>query len=645
MIFKKLLLILFLFITNTYATNILILNSYRVDLGWTNEQFQAIKDSLNQSDIKNIQLNIEFMDTKLFRPDKETQKNRIDFYSKKYKNINFDIVITTDDNALNFVKKYKHENIFKKSKVFFCGVNNLSLYNTLDNKTYAGVFERKNPIANFNLAKKIDPNLKTIYLLSDETVTAKKLINEYKNEYKDINNINFVYINHKDIETVLKKLKDYDKNSILMLLVVTSHFENNKHISITEVNKKIVEVYKNPILIHTSIYLDLINVLGGNCVSGIQQGKSVAFKVIEFLKNKPIEDIGFMLNSPNSFYFNMKSSLKFNIDIKQLGIKNPITINKPISFYDLYYYWINIIVFTIILVLLFLIILLKKNKQLQNKSIEIKQINKTLDKKVKEKTKELQDINKVLDKRITIEIEHNKQKELQLFEQSKMAQMGEMIANIAHQWRQPLSAISILASGIKLKHEFNTLKLEELPKDMSLIIDKTIYLSDTIDLFRNFLMEEKVLRNIILQERISISANILDTVMKDYNIDLQNNISYGNPLTVYIVAGELTEVIINIINNAKDILVEKEIDDPWIKIELKTLEDKAIITIEDNAGGIPNDIIKKIFNPYFTTKSKNKGTGLGLYMSSKIIKDSFKGDLYVKNTKNGAMFFIELPLV
>ncbi|MEA3553383.1 MAG: HAMP domain-containing sensor histidine kinase [Campylobacterota bacterium] len=644
MILKKLV-VLFLFITNIYATNILILNSYRVDLGWTNEQFMAIKDTLTKSKIENIQFNIEFMDTKLFRPNEETQENRIDFYSKKYKNTKFDIVITTDDNALNFVRKYKEKDIFKKSKVFFSGVNDLSLYDTLDNETYVGIFERKNPIANFKLAKKIDPNLKTIYLLSDETLTAKKLINEYKYQYKDIDSINFVYINEKDIDIVLKKLKNHEKNSILMLLVIASHFDNDKHISIDKVNKKIVEVYKNPILIHTSVYLDLINVVGGNCVSGTQQGKSVALKVIEFLKNKPMKDIGFMLESLNSYYFNMKNSSKFNIDIDQFGMQNPILINKPVSFYELYYYWINIIIFTIILVILFLIVLLKKNKQLEIKSFQIKEINRTLDKKVKEKTKELQEINSELDKRVAVEIEHNKQKELQLFEQSKMAQMGEMIANIAHQWRQPLSAISIIASGVKLKQEFNTLKIDELPKNMSLIIDKTIYLSDTIDLFRNFLMEEKVLKNIVLQERISVSANILDTVMKDYGIDLQNNISYNNPLNVNIVAGELTEVIINIINNAKDILVEKNIDNPWIKIELKTQSNKAIVTIEDNAGGIPNDIIKKVFNPYFTTKNKNKGTGLGLYMSYKIVKQGFKGDLYVKNSKNGAMFYIELPLV
>ena len=111
------------------------------------------------------------------------------------------------------------------------------------------------------------------------------------------------------------------------------------------------------------------------------------------------------------------------------------------------------------------------------------------------------------------------------------------------------------------------------------------------------------------------------------------------------VSGELPQVVINIINNAKDILVEKEIKDPWIKIKLKNQKDKAIISIEDNAGGIPEDVMVRIFEPYFTTKHQSQGTGLGLHMSYKIIKESLKGHIYAINTQNGAKFYIELPLL
>jgi vacuolar-type H+-ATPase subunit F/Vma7 len=253
-----------------FATNILILNSYGIKLEWTQEQYKAIKDSLKNSKIKNIQLYVEFMDTKNFRPTDNIDKNQIDYYTKKYKNIDFDVVVTTDDNALNFIRKFKVKKLFEKAKVFFCGVNNLPLYKILPHDTYAGVFEKKNPLANLNIAKKINKNLKIVYLISDETITASKLIKEYQKEYKDIQNIQFIYINHKNINDVTNELQHYDEDSVAIILLFTSFYDNNQHLSIKEMNAKITEIYKKPILIHTNIYLDYKNIIGGNCVSGIQ---------------------------------------------------------------------------------------------------------------------------------------------------------------------------------------------------------------------------------------------------------------------------------------------------------------------------------------------------------------------------------------
>ena len=115
-------------------------------------------------------------------------------------------------------------------------------------------------------------------------------------------------------------------------------------------------------------------------------------------------------------------------------------------------------------------------------------------------------------------------------------------------------------------------------------------------------------------------------------------------MKIKLIMGELVQVIINIINNAKDVLVEKNTPNPYVKIKLENLKGKVLITIEDNGGGIPDEVLPKIFDPYFTTKEESNGTGLGLYMSHKIIEESLKGKLYVENTCEGAKFFIELPL-
>ncbi len=285
-----------------------------------------------------------------------------------------------------------------------------------------------------------------------------------------------------------------------------------------------------------------------------------------------------------------------------------------------------------------------KFSNIQNNNTENTTTIKALSTLIKVTTQELQELNNSLEIKIKQEVTINSQKDKQLFEQSRLAQMGEMIGNIAHQWRQPLSAISSIASGVQLNNELNLLNKEEISSHMRNITDKTLYLSETINTFRDFLRNDKSIEEVILQNKIDKALSIIHSTLNDHNIKLLNEINYNNPIEISIISGELPQVIINIINNAKDILSEKNVKNKWIKISLIITNNKAIISIEDNGGGIPNHILPKIFEPYFTTKHKSQGTGLGLHMSYDIIKKSMRGDLYAKNTKNGAKFFIELPL-
>lgn len=263
----------------------------------------------------------------------------------------------------------------------------------------------------------------------------------------------------------------------------------------------------------------------------------------------------------------------------------------------------------------------------------------------KEKYEEiLNHLNESLEKRVEKEVTNNLKKEKQLIEQSKMANMGSMIGNIAHQWRQPLSGISVIASTIQMKHEMGILKDDEIEKNMETIIEQTQYLSENINTFRDFLREKKDIQDVILEERITISLNIVGLALKDNSIKLINKIDYKAQTKLKMVLGELSEVIINIINNAKDILLENKIKEPWVQLDLLKDINTVTITIEDNGGGVPSNIIEHIFDEYYTTKPDNIGTGLGLYMSKKIIEDSLGGNLYVKNSEHGAKFFIELPL-
>ncbi len=234
--------------------------------------------------------------------------------------------------------------------------------------------------------------------------------------------------------------------------------------------------------------------------------------------------------------------------------------------------------------------------------------------------------------------------EKQIQESSKMVQMGEMIGNIAHQWRQPLSVISTSASGMLIEKEYDLLTDDKFIDYCENIVKNTEVLSETIDIFRDITNQKKESTKVIIQDRLDISIKIITASLENQHIKLINNINYKHPIELTIMMGELSQVIINIFNNAKDILLERKITDAWIKIDCFKKDKIAYITIEDNAKGIDKDILPKIFEPYFTTKHQSQGKGLGLHLSYKIIHEHLLGKIYATNTQNGAIITIELPI-
>ncbi len=246
-----------------------------------------------------------------------------------------------------------------------------------------------------------------------------------------------------------------------------------------------------------------------------------------------------------------------------------------------------------------------------------------------------------LTKRLEKEIEL---KDQLLFEQAKMAQIGDMVANIAHQWRQPLSTMTTSATGLEIQSEHNKISHEDIKNFTNIIIEHSNYLSQTVDIFLDFLKNDKQYEDVVLQDTIHATLKIVNTTLANNFIKLVNNIDNIDPITLKLIPGEFSQVLINIFNNAKDSIIDKQINNPQIILDMELSGDTVILSIEDNAGGIPEYLLKKIFAPYFTTKTKGKGTGLGLHMSQKIISESFNGKLYAQNTQNGARFIIELPL-
>ena len=253
-----------------------------------------------------------------------------------------------------------------------------------------------------------------------------------------------------------------------------------------------------------------------------------------------------------------------------------------------------------------------------------------------QKTKEIEKFNATLQEKIDAEVEKNRQKDKQMLQQSRLAQMGEMISMIAHQWRQPLAAIGSTSASITIKAKLNKLDKEIAIKLSSKISEYSQHLSSTIDDFRDFFKTNKEKKSAKYTDMVESVLDIVETSLANKNISVIRDFKSDIFFDTY--PNEVKQVILNLMKNAEDILLEKKIENPIIKIET---EDK-VLRVRDNAGGIPSDIIDKVFDPYFSTKTKKDGTGLGLYMSKTIIEEHCNGVLKCYNDKNGAVFEIIL---
>ena len=241
-----------------------------------------------------------------------------------------------------------------------------------------------------------------------------------------------------------------------------------------------------------------------------------------------------------------------------------------------------------------------------------------------------------------VDITKEKRKEDLLQIQSKMATMGEMLGNIAHQWRQPLSAISTISSTVKIQSELDVLEKEKLHSSLDNIISSVKYLSETIDDFRNFFKIDKNVETFTLDELFDSLEKILSSRISHNNINLVIEDKYLNT-ELLSLKNELIQSLINILNNAVDALISTEKKNGKITISLEPKDDYIDILIQDNAGGIKEEIISKIFEPYFTTKHKSQGTGIGLYMTHIIITQHCKGEIFATNRNNGVEFTIRIP--
>ena len=284
-----------------------------------------------------------------------------------------------------------------------------------------------------------------------------------------------------------------------------------------------------------------------------------------------------------------------------------------------------------------------------HRTVTLNILNKKLKYTVEEKTKELRYLNENLQITIDKKTKELLEKEAILNQKAKMAAMGEMIENIAHQWRQPLSVISTISSSLKIKKEMNILDDKEFYEALQSINRTSQHLSNTIDDFRNFFSPNKEINKFYISELIKKSKDLIKSRFDKFNIKVIENI---DDIEILSYQNELFQVILNLFSNSIDVLSSNEIEDKIIHIKIYQDENNLCIEFLDNGGGIKDEFINRVFEPYFTTKHKSQGTGVGLYMSLQIVTKHLNGEISVKNDTFihnnikyfGAKFTILIPI-
>ncbi len=321
-------------------------------------------------------------------------------------------------------------------------------------------------------------------------------------------------------------------------------------------------------------------------------------------------------------------------------------ISKLQPFIPMDYSLRDIVYLSVVLIIMTIVIYIYKhqidlgNETIRSQKVQLEALTKELEFKVQEKTKELQKLNVSLEQKVDDKAKELVEKDAMILAQSRQAAMGEMISMIAHQWRQPLSTITLQITNLKINALLGKQTVDETNTALEHISNTIIYLSETIDDFQSFFKPNKKQERKSICELVERGTSFAKPRLKLADINLINTCSEDVYILTY--PNEFAQVIINIINNAIDALLENAIEQPIINVNIVHNNHTIEISISDNAGGIALEIINNIFEPYFSTKGKN-GTGLGLYMSKMIVEKEFGGLLQVKNNSVGAEFTIKIP--
>lgn len=282
----------------------------------------------------------------------------------------------------------------------------------------------------------------------------------------------------------------------------------------------------------------------------------------------------------------------------------------------------------------------EKSRELFRINEQLAGFNNTLEEKVHEKTIQLEDLNHSLEKKVQLSIKKIRNQDELIIKQSRQLAMGEMIEMLSHQWRQPITGIGMSVNNMVLDIDMGEMDGEKFKKKLDVISDQVHYLSKTIDDFRTMFKQTGKKEEVLLHEVLQSALNMVQQNLESKNIRYKTVFQDETPLPMF--KNEMVQVVLNILKNAIDIFVERKTENP--RLLLRTVEKDGAykVVIMDNAGGIPEKILPKIFDPYYSTKKSQIGTGIGLYMCKSIVENHMRGKMTAHNSEQGAVFEIVL---
>lgn len=616
--FKRLLLILAVLgsIIASDASNkhVLLLHSYNKGLRWSDDVSKGIEDIFAAQ--KDYQLTTEYMDT-LKNEDSAYLSYLYSLFALKLRHQNYDAVIASDDFAVEFVLNNKDE-LFPGVPVFFCGIEKNGSYvdiKRIQERHIPLVLKNTDIVTNIQLLRKIIPDLKNVYIISDTTSVSVSLNPLFAKEAENLKRqgVHSVLNTEGDLDKIAKDIARLPKNSAVLLGTLLRD-NQGQYIPYYKIGN-LIQNSPVPVFAMGDTFLSQ-GIVGGYLLRGYANGKSVAELTVAHLQGKAsITDQSFTV--PDEWVFDDKMLRKYNIDSSMLPDDASI-INPPKSFFDQHRQLVEntFVAFPFILLSLIIAILYIYQRYQHGKRLMAQR------------------------KELEIQMQIN-------IQQAKLVEVGEMLSAIVHQWKMPLVELSAVAH--KLHHYDLKKKLtsDDIQKFYTIIMQQTIYMSETIDGFRDFIRPSNEAKLFDVDTIVQEVLTLLFYLLKYHHIDVRTHPSSIQKGIVMGYPTELKQVLVNILNNAKDAILEarnkKKLNCGLIDITTEYYEDQVSIIICDDGIGIDTDIHSKIFEPFFTTKPH--GDGFGLYMARLIIESKMSGKISLEAADNGAKILLSLPIV